>query len=365
MLFNKLKRSYEILDDLRLDHGLYLASPSTDYSYVWLRDSFYEVLPYLNDESNKYEVTYHRILDMLKEYEWKLDIHSVQKPMNQWEYIHARYDASTVTEIDSPWGHAQHDSIGAILFGIAKGIQAGKPIIRDLHDTQIIQKVVNYLDCCKYWEDEDNGMWEEHKEVHMSSVGAVVAGLREIKSLNIVTVPEHLIVNGLDTVHALFPFESKTKPVDLAQLSLIYPYNIFTKEESEEIVYRVETLLTRTNGVIRYQGDSYYSTIENKHGRELDPKRYYGTEAEWTFGIPWLALCNLQLGHNAKAFLYINWSEHLMTDDGSLPELYFANSKDYNGNTPLGWANAMYILAKEENNKLEPIVINQKVLQDA
>ena len=48
---------------------------------------------------------------------------------------------------------------------------------------------------------------------------------------------------------------------------------------------------------------------------------------------------------------YIKKTEEVMLEDGSLPELYFANSDQYNGNTPLGWSNAMYILAKEELDK--------------
>jgi GH15 family glucan-1,4-alpha-glucosidase len=346
---NKLEQSYKILDDLRLPHGLYLASPSDDYSYVWLRDSFYEVLPYLNSTCDRYEKTYHRILDMFRQYEWKLDIHTKQKPHEQWEYIHARYDANTVTEIDTPWGHSQHDSIGAILFGIAEGVRVGKQILRDSKDQEIVRKIVDYLACCEYWRDEDSGSWEENREVHSSSVGACVAGLIALKGQNVVNVPSWLITKGYNALGNMFPFESSTKPVDLAQLSLVYPYKVAFGVDALEIVERVEKVLLRERGCIRYIGDSYYSTIEHL-GRHLPVINYIGTEAEWCFGLPWLALCHMELGNYDKAAEYIKRTEAVMLEDGSIPELYLSGSDKYNGNTPLGWANSLYILAKERMN---------------
>jgi GH15 family glucan-1,4-alpha-glucosidase len=336
--------SYQILDQLRLPHGLYLASSSKEYHYVWLRDSFYMSLPYLEQNNQLYEMTYHRILDLFREYEWKLDIHNVQKPNEQWEYIHSRYSASEVKEIDIPWGHAQHDAIGAILWGIGMGQKNGKRIIRDEKDHEIVQKLVGYLGCVEYWEDADNGMWEEWREIHSSSVGACVAGLQAVK--DIVFVPGEWIAKGNQTLSNLYPHESSDRPFDLAQLSLIFPYRIFSGEEAKLIVGQIETQLLRNRGVIRYKGDSYYSTVEHE-GRHHDLSFYYGSEAEWTFGLPWLALCHLELGNLEKAKQYITQTEDVMLSDGSLPELYFARTDSFNSNTPLGWGSAMYILAKE------------------
>ena len=349
---NNLEKSYAILDDLRLPHGLYLASPSDDYHYVWLRDSFYEVLPYLTTDCTRYEDTYHRILDLFRDLEWKLDIHQSQRPGPQWQYIHARYDARTLKELDMPWGHAQHDAVGAILFGIAEGERVGKTILRDFKDKEIVQKIVGYLECCRYWEDPDNGMWEEWREIHSSSVGAVVAGLQALDMQNIVDVPGWLIAKGRKTLMDMLPFESDTRPVDLAQLSLIYPYNILPRFIAETILERVEQKLLRERGAARYQGDSYYSTIEGD-GRDKELHHYFGTEAEWSFGLPWLSLCHLSLGDIEKAKYYLERTESIILPDGSLPELYFAGKEEWNGNTPLGWANSLYILAREAYNVLE------------
>jgi phosphorylase kinase alpha/beta subunit len=346
---SKLDQSYTILDKLRMPNNMYLASTSNDYAFTWLRDTFYEVLPYLNKPCDRYEKTYHAILDILRKYEWKLDIHTKQKPHYSHEYIHPRYTKDTLEEVKQEWGNCQHDATGAILFGIGEGIKAGKNILRDEKDKHIVQKLVNYLYCCHYWMDTDNGMWEEWRELHSSSIGAVVAGLQAVR--DIVFVSSELITKGYHTLGNMFPMESADRPVDLAQLSLIYPYKVYIGIDAEKVIDNVEKTLLRNRGVIRYEGDSYYSTIENE-GRHHPLQHYHGTEAEWTFGLPWLALCHMELGNIEKAQEYIKRTEDVMLEDGSLPELYFANSNKYNGNTPLGWANSMYILAKERLEEL-------------
>lgn len=349
-----LLESYEVLDRLRKHHGLYVASPSEHYSYVWIRDSVYMSLPYRNKRSRKYEQTYYRLLDLFKEYEWKLDILCRQKPQAEWEYLHARYCADAVREIhEVEWGHVQHDMIGAFLFGLGAGAEYGKRMLRDRKDRDILQKLVGYLANVEYWRDPDNGMWEEWREVHASSVGACVAGLEKVKKLGLARVPEGLIERGKETLRELFPRESRDKEADLAQLSLVYPYRVHTGEEGRRIVERVESKLLRTRGVIRYEGDSYFSTLEAEYGRSLPRERYAGTEAEWTFGLPWLALCHLELGGTDKARDYLEWAERVMVKPGVLPELYYAGTAVPNHNTPLGWSSAMYILAKEAVDELE------------
>ncbi|GGF93028.1 glycoside hydrolase family 15 protein [Paenibacillus abyssi] len=341
-----LSESYKALDQLCLPHGLYIASPAKEYRYVWIRDCVYMSLPYVDKPSNRYEKTYYRLLDLFREYEWKIDILCRHRPRSEWEYIHARYTHDNVREIhDQSWGHIQHDMVGAFLYGIGLGLKRGRPMLRDEKDVEMIQKLVNYLANVEYWHDTDNGMWEEWREVHSSSVGACVAGLKAVAG--VVHVPQELIERGLTTVLRLFPRESNDKFVDLAQLSLIYPYRLFTGLLGETIVSNVEKRLLRERGVIRYEGDSYYSTLEQQYGRACSRDFYLGSEAEWTFGLPWLALCHQELGHWDKAEHYIKRTEKVMTAPGILPELYYGGTAKANPNTPLGWSCAMYILAKE------------------
>jgi len=348
----KVKESYSILDSIRLPHGLYIASPSDHYSAVWIRDTLYISLPYLNKNCGTYERALHRLLDLLIEYEWKIDIHTAQKPHEAWEYIHAKYDADNVRELLEPWGHAQHDAVGMLLWAIGEGERQGKRILRNTRDRIIVQKLVYYLHTCEYWHDLDNGMWEEGREIHASSVGACISGLRSVSYL--VDVPEYMISNGLATLERLGLNETFDKSEDMAQLSLIYPHRVYSRENAIMVLEQVEQRLLRKNGVVRYLGDSYYSTLEDT-GRHHPSAYYAGTEAEWCLGLPWLAICHTELGNCDKARHYIERTEKVMLADGSLPELYFANTNLPNPNTPLGWANALYVVAWERlSSKIAP-----------
>jgi len=339
-----LKKSYDILDSIRLPNGLYIASPSVHYSAVWIRDALYISLPFLRSPSDTYEKALHRLLDLLHEYEWKIDIHTKEKPRESWQYIHAKYDMHSLKELLEPWGHAQHDAIGMLLWSVGEGERRGKKIIRDTRDRDLVQKLVHYLSTCEYWHDEDNGMWEEKREIHASSVGACVSGLRSVSYL--VDVPQSLINKGLITLEELKTNETLDRTVDMSQLSLVYPHKVYQRETALQIVEKVEKKLLRRNGVVRYEGDSYYSTLE-KDGRHHPLSYYYGTEAEWCLGLPWLAICHAELGNFEKAKQYVEWTENVMLEDGSLPELYYSCTNEPNPNTPLGWANALYVEAKE------------------
>jgi phosphorylase kinase alpha/beta subunit len=344
---NKVEQSYAIVKKLQLNHGLFLASTSSDYSYVWLRDSFYMSLPFMDKQCGTYEKAYHRILDLLIELENKLDYHTQVKPQLWFEFIHARYSAQDVKEIpDHEWGHSQNDAIGAILWGIGEGWRAGRKVLRSPKDLQIVQKLVYYLETLEYWKHDDSGMWEEIREVRSSSIAACVAGLKSVYS--IVNVPISLINKGKTALCELFPCETTTRKYDLAQLSLVYPYNVLDDYLSEKILVNVEDNLVRERGVIRYVGDSYYSTLEEQHGRGMSRKFYESTEAEWCFGFGFLSLGYATLGNMDKAKYYLDKLESVMLEDGSCPELYFSGTDKYNKNTPLGWSNAMHILAKEK-----------------
>lgn len=321
-----MKALHQVLETMRLPNGTYVASPSSDYSYVWIRDTVYIVLPYLHSDCNRYEQTFHALLDLFHRYEWKIDIHTRQRPKSTYEFIHARY-TKDLWEIPVPWGHAQNDAIGLFLWGVGEGVRQGKKILRNEQDRKILQKLVAYLTCLEYWQAEDNGMWEENMEIHASSVGASIAGLQSIKRL--VKVPDELIQKGEQTLDHLLPRESSTKETDLALLSLIYPYQVVTRDMAEQILQQVTEQLERTYGCIRYVNDQYYNR---------------GREAEWCFGFPWLGLCYSILGDEEKAKQYWEKSKRIVPPDGAIPELYVGGTDQPNKNKPLGWAVAMTLL---------------------
>lgn len=326
------KKSIRILEKLQYTNGLFPASAttvSTGYHRAWIRDNIYISLGLeAANKKNKLKKVYHAILDILKKHEYKIDWAIVDKPKHRYQYIHPRYDPLTLEEIDEEWGNKQNDAIGALLFKIGDLEDKGIKILRDKDDKRIMQKLVYYLSSIRYWNDKDNGMWEENEEIHASSVGACAAGLKKIS--NTVDVPKILIEKGIETLNRLLPRESKTKETDLALLSLIYPYDIVTEKQKKEILKNVESMLVRKRGVIRYLGDKYY----NKKG-----------EAEWTFGFPWLAIIYKNMNDPRKYAYYMRKTGEIMNKKGELPELYFSESEEFNENSPLAWSQAMFLAA--------------------
>jgi phosphorylase kinase alpha/beta subunit len=341
-----IKQHLSILKNLQYNSGLFAASSksvNTGYDKSWLRDNFYECLAFeVIGDWDTVEKTYDAILKIFLKHEYKIDYAIENKPQHKHEYIHARFHPENFDEFWEEWGNKQNDSIGAILFRIGELEHHHKrTILKNEDHVRIVNKLVRYLESIHYWCDDDNGVWEENEEVHASSVGACVAGLKSINRLDKIEVPDWLITKGEETLKKLLPRESDTKFVDLALLSLIYPYDVVNEKQRKEILKNVEYLLLREHGVIRYKNDHYYN--KNPDG--------YSEEAEWTFGLSWLAIIYERAGDKEKAKKFIDMSIQTLTPKG-VPELYFSNSPKYNDNTPLGWAESLFIVALHDmNNK--------------
>jgi len=326
-----LHDSLLMLGRLRHQSGLFSAAAPqvrTGYHRAWVRDNLYIAIGLEAVDPALAIPTYHALLDILKKHEYKLDWAIRQKPQHRHQYIHARYDPLTMDEIPEEWGNKQNDTIGLLLFKIGDLQDRGYAVIRDIHDLRVLRKLVQYLASIEYWKDADNGMWEENEEVHASSVGACVAGLRRIAEH--VLVPLYLIEEGQETLNRLLPRESVTKDADLALLSLIWPLGVVNEQQRTAIIKNVEQKLLREKGVARYLGDAYY--------------RRSG-EAEWTMGLPWLAIIYRGMGDAVKYRYYLEKTFSAMNDAGELPELYFADTDEHNENTPLGWSQALYMTA--------------------
>src|SRR3989339_659733 len=202
-----LNQSLQILRTMRYPTGLFAASRmnvKTGYNLAWVRDNVYTAIGL--EAAQKYNIvkkTLRALLDILLKHEYKIDWAIREKPRHNYQYIHARYDPITMEEIWERWGNKQNDAIGALLFKIGDLEEKGIKIIRNKNDLRILQKLVNYLQSIEYWHDKDNGMWEESEEIHASSVGACVAGLKKISG--IVNVPTELIEKGEKTLQKILP----------------------------------------------------------------------------------------------------------------------------------------------------------------
>jgi phosphorylase kinase alpha/beta subunit len=351
-----VKQHLKILNNLKYKSGLFAASKkflSTGYDKAWLRDNFYECLAFeIIGDWETVRKTYRAILDIFKKHEHKIDCAIAKKPEHRHQYIHPRYNPETFDEFWEEWGTKQNDSIGCVLFKIGELQKRGIKIIENEDDKRVIQKLVNYLTTLEYWHDEDSGMWEENEEVHSSSIGACLAGLKMIQGVEGTYVADDLIEKGEEVLQRILPRESTKKFVDLALLSLIWPYNVVDDFQKKEILGNVEYHLLRKKGVIRYKNDHYYN--KNPDG--------YSEEAEWTFGLSWLAIIYNKLKDKKKAEFFLKRAMKTVTERGEVPELYFSNSDKYNENTPLGWSESLFIVAlykiNEKNMKNANIKIN-------
>ncbi len=341
---NLLNQHLKILKGLQYSSGLFAASKKdarTGYDKAWLRDNFYECLAFERiGDWETVNTTYRAILSIFKKHEIKIDYAIQNKPEFRHEYIHPRYNPETFDEYWEEWGNKQHDAIGAVLFMIGKLESRGK-FLKDDDDRRIIQKLVYYLETIQYWNDPDSGMWEEDEEIHSSSVGACLAGLKMIKKHTSIKVPRQLIRSGERALKLILPRESQRKFTDLALLSLIYPYDIVNRKQRKEIITNVEYHLEKLHGVIRYKSDHYYN--QNIDG--------ISEEAEWTMGFSWLAIIYENMKDWKKAEYYIEKAKATINKKGEIPELYFSNSDKFNENSPLGWSESLFIVSVYNMNK--------------
>lgn len=334
-----IDRHLAILKALEYDSGLFSAAGkgvSTGYDKSWLRDNFYETLAFeiIGDWGTVIKTT-DAILAIFLKHEAKIDAAIKEKPKASFEYIHARFHPETFDEFWEEWGNKQNDAVGCVLYRIGElEHHHNRSVVSNEDHRRIVQKLVHYLASIEYWHDRDSGMWEEDEEVHASSVGACVAGLKAIQHIPGIVVPRELIENGERSLRALLPRESERKFVDLSLLSLIWPYRVVTATERTQILEHVEYHLRRARGIIRYKGDRYYNRNEDQ----------VSEEAEWTFGLAWLAIIYKEMGFTEKANEVLKDLIAIDTEHG-LPELYFSNSPEYNANTPLGWSESLFIVA--------------------
>lgn len=336
----EIQRHLTILRGLQAPSGLFLAAAqvgvSTGYDKSWLRDNFYEVLAF--EEVGDWETVarvWHALLDILLKHEEKICDAVSKRPQFTYQYIHARYNPETFEEFWEEWGNKQNDAVGCILFAIASLEKKSHSVLRSDDDRRIVQRLVDYLGAVEYWHDTDNGVWEEYEEVHCSSVGACVAGLRLVKEIGLAQVPDATLEKGELSLHNRLPRESATKFTDLALLSLIYPYKVVSSELENVILHNLEYHLSRDKGVIRYKNDRYYNA--NVDGTS--------EEAEWTMGFPWLSIIYRERGDHAAADVWLEKARAACDHDGKLPELYFSHTDRPNENNPLGWSEALFVIA--------------------
>jgi len=336
------------------ENGLYFASLGEHYrKYCWWRDIYYQVAPNLTYNKALYAQTYQTFLNYLLKYELKID---------NLTLFPDSYDCNTclhprvypdLTQIDAPWGNMQMDAIMLMLFGLCQGLEKDIDIIRNDKDWNIIQKVIWMYESLEYWKLSGNDAWEEPDEIHSHAIGSALSALIKLRDLGFKVNEDKLFWCKCE-LDNLLPKESITKDCDLAQLQLIYPLNIVTEEQRDQILNNIESKLLRQYGVARYAGDVYYNiasrqTLNDYNGLFFQQWEgwYNQNEMQWTFGLAYLSIIYSKIGNKEKAQYYLDKILEPLGNDLMIPEGYYALTKIKNDNTPLGWANALTIIALE------------------
>ncbi len=339
-----------VVRSLQKQSGVFTASAhtvATGYDKAWLRDIYFMTLGFLETgELPVVQKAAKALLTMFVKHKDKINWAIQNKPHETWQYIHARFNPETFEEYWEEWGNSQNDAVGEVLNLIVELELRGASVIETDEEREMVQKIIDYLVTLEYWQDADNGIWEENMELHASSVGSCVAALRKAAKLSWLTVPEDAITLGELALRKLLPRESAAKFTDLALLSLIYPFAVTTETETVEILKNVEYHLTRDRGVIRYKLDRYYNNNEDG----------YSEEAEWCFGLSWLAIIYAERGDRDKAYYYLRQAAKTVTQNGLVPELYYSHTEKPNENTPLGWSESMYVVALKKVKDLGELI---------
>ena len=371
--------SYRTLERLRRPNGGYIASPynaedgSGDaYNVFWIRDIMFAT--YANEYLGCFDKmieSFRLVLDIFKRYHLRIIKASIVKPNlvhQRGLFMPARVHPTTLETITDDWGHHQMDVFGLFMYKTGDLIRKGYGFRFTTEDYTLIGHIRNYIFNMGF--EDDFGMWEEGPESHSSSFGAVLGGLtmwfdqgfydykynQKTDIGTLVPVSERMIADGNRALAALLPRESPSRPYDLAQLSLIWPYAIVDYETKLMILKSVESGLVGERGVRRYPNDIY-----SGHGTVA----HDGETAEWPLGLAWLSICYSKLAEYSHDFdaahqpIHLGWDqravyfdlsvkyfmqlESVMTPEGWVPELYVG--KEMGHNTPLAWAQSFHIIS--------------------
>lgn len=302
-----------------------------------------------------------------------------------------RFDATRWDKPAPDWAHAQNDALGYFLWLYC--LLANRHAIRRSQiDWEVISRFPIFFEAISFWKDEDSGHWEEQRKISASSIGTVLAGLRELKRLldvagrasgtDVVMLRKKidtLIINGNAALVRILPWEcrqsdpKKRRRYDAALLFLRWPLEILDPAGGIRILEEVRGHLAGSAGIRRYLGDSFWCSDYKEKlppGRrtcdvslsveERDALTRPGEEAEWCLFDPVLSIiCGLEWRRTGRPrwldlqVHHFNRSLGQLTEESSgfpefrCPELYYRERGKWQPSdaTPLLWTQGLLEVA--------------------
>lgn len=379
-------------------NGLFPASLSdesqshTGYDNVWVRDNVH--IAYAH-HINGYNAVTQKNVDTLIRYFIKHRSRFERIITGEADFRdvmnrpHVRFRGTDLTELGQKWPHAQNDALGYFLWFLTM-LRRGQGVRHSLSDEErgLIALFVRYFETIEYWHDEDSGHWEEVAKVEASSIGVVVAALRQVKTLMIesditfednygrIDLPcvDELIDKGTNSLENILPFECRQKErgclrlYDSALLFLIFPLGVIRGEMADRVCDNVREHLLGDYGIRRYIGDSFwagnyrrYFSIGSRTAdfsdniASRDSILKVGEEAQWCLFDPVMSVIYGQKYLESRntedleqQIFHFNRSLGQLTGEDSsyggfkCPELYYLENGTYvsNETVPLLWTQA-------------------------
>jgi phosphorylase kinase alpha/beta subunit len=274
-------------------------SEGTNYRAAWVRDNVHVAFAHLaNGRPAVAVAAWRALLRFFRTQRGRFES-IIERPELKAEpqrRPHIRFDGERLRELDQKWSHAQNDALGYFFWLGARLMLAGVLLPADLEqaDWETLALFPRYFRAIEYWQDEDNGHWEEAAKIEASSIGVVVASLRAWRMMKSREGAQAIDSNqptgmasidaGRDHVERLFPGadldeliergeaalstilpaecvqpeSGKSRDADAALLFLIYPLEVIDGPTADAVLARIDSHLLGPVGIRRYRGDSFY-----------------------------------------------------------------------------------------------------------
>lgn len=416
-LESRLNHYYELVHKVLLSRqdpitGLMPASTAVNahgnYTDAWVRDNVYSILAVWG-----LAIAYRKVdWDRGRTYELEQSVVKVMRGllfamMRQSEKVerfkhtqaaldalHAKYDTRTGGTVvgDDEWGHLQIDATSIWLLMLGQMTASGLSILYTIDEVNFVQNLVYYIG--RAYRTPDYGVWERGNkinhgkpELNASSIGMAKAAMEALSGLDLFGVRGsqasvlHVLADEIArsriTLESLLPWESSSKEVDAALLSIV-GFPAFAIEDAHlaaQTRARVVEKLQGCYGCKRFLRDGHQTVIEDVTRLYYEPwelKQFEHIECEWPLFFVYLMLDAQFRGDEAAAREYREKLDGVLVDhDGLplLPELFIVpenaidderrkpGSQDRvpNANVPLVWAQSLYYLAlMVDEGLLEP-----------
>lgn len=315
---------------------------------------------------------------------------------------HIRYNPISLQEVQDPWGHAQNDALAYVLFLTFYAANQGKLIVAEKTlklgiDGLPVKPLIAQKEAQRFgilvplffrkiavWQDFDFGAWEDKKAEHASSIGCVLAALRqEKKYLDKVGAMSERI-DGKDYIITSALVEDMIKKCE-AKLAQILPNEFINSDKedkradaskvrdadsaivnalflgavcgeplvhdamTERIIATIVGRLARPIGFARYPLDIWDGRVDR---RDLE----YREEAQWSHVAPMISVIYGEMYQRTKKSqyraaqeLYFKRSLTTVNSRWRIPEAYIIDKKTRkwvcDANEPLAWAQSVEIMA--------------------